>query len=166
MTAFVLHVKIAQNFSFVGMVPCTICMKIPWRAVDCFVDCLTNKALVSAVLNNEYIDSNFPFEQLHVVMGTKKQEIYLISKKGFCKLLGLYRCAKKLYNTRRIISSDFFHTVWWDGVDALNKNVPKMFSVFLTKHNSHFAGSVSCSHRQFGSNFCPSCGQRGKSIGT
>ena len=130
--------------------------------LNCFVDGLAKKALVSAVLNHEYIDSNFPFEQLRVVMGTKK--LTTSPKKAFASFWG-YRCAKKLYNKRRIISSDFFHTVWWDGVDALNKRVPKMFSVFLTKHTSHFAGTNQQLHRIDSSvaNVCPSCGQRGES---
>jgi len=129
---------------------------------NCLADKLAKMALISAILNNEYIDGNFPFELLRVVLGTKK--LTSSPKKAFDAFWG-YRCAKNLYSKRGIIPRDFFHLVWWDGVGALNQSVPKMFSVFLTKHTSHFAGTNQQLHRIDKSveNICPSCGRRGES---
>ena len=129
---------------------------------NCLADKLAKMALISAILNNEYIDGDFPFELLRVVLGTKK--LTSSPKKAFDSFWG-YRCAKNLYSKRGIISRDFFHLVWWTGVEALNQSVPKMFSVFLTKHTSHFAGTNQQLHRIDKSveNICPSCGRRGES---
>lgn len=131
--------------------------------LNCLVDNIAKKSLISAVLNNEFIHNFFPFEQVRVVLGSKK--LTSSPKRAFDKFWG-YRTAKTLYAQRKIISRQDFHLVWWDGVERFNYKVPKMFSVWLTKQTSHFAGTNLQLHRINNDecSSCPSCGFKNESV--
>ena len=131
--------------------------------LNVIVDSLAKRSLVSAVLNDDFISSLFPFEQVRVHLGGRK--LTSSPKQAVDDFWG-HRCAKQLYHTRGIIDRLNFRLVWWDGVDTVNKKVPKSFSVWLTKQTSHFAGTNRQLHRIDASvdNVCPSCGKGDESV--
>ena len=96
-------------------------------------------------------------------MGTKK--LTASPKTSFSEYVG-YKSARDLYDYRGIIPRRFFRLVHWDAVELVNKKVPKMFSVWLTKHTSHFCATNRHANRIDSSveNICPSCGEKDESV--
>ena len=121
------------------------------------VDRLAKRALKMAIADGDFISNHFPFEQIRITVGGKK--LTALPKATVYKRWA-YITAKELYHDRRIIHSKDFDSVWWTGVETVNKRFPKMFGVWWTKHVSHFSGTNQQLARIDSTveNKCPSCG--------
>ena len=92
-------------------------------------------ALLAGIAGREFINNNFPFEQLTV-------------KTGGRRIAGLLRSAinkhwstttaKEHFHNKAIVDKSHFDMVYWDGLECAFHNFPKMFRVFVTKHVSKF----------------------------
>ena len=120
------------------------------------VDGIAKNALIAGYGDNDYISSIFPFEEVHIELSGKK--VTGSPRKAFEQHWG-YKTARAFFHKERIIDKLDFHLVWWEGVDRVMQDYPKMFRVWLTKHVSEFCGT----NQQFSywntekSALCPCC---------
>jgi len=122
-------------------------------------DTLAKRVLEAGFVSDEFIDPDLPFEQLRVKVAGKKVTGSL--RRAIDNHVG-HEAARDFYDRQRIISSENFDLVWWDGLEATMMEFPKLFRVWLTKHVSEFAGTnLQLSHWHEGTttNLCPSCEQ-------
>jgi hypothetical protein len=126
------------------------------------VDKLAKVGLIAGVTDDDYISSDFPFEQLRVSIDGKKVTGSLRS--AFNQHWS-HRTAREFFHERGIVSKYEFHLIWWDGVEKAMFGFPQMFRTFVTKQCSKFCGT----NRQLAridptiANICPSCGQNDES---
>ena len=130
--------------------------------INVTVDRLAKVALLAGVETEEFIDNDFPFESLRLIVdGTKATgslQAAVVEDVG-------RRRARNWYHARKIIHRAHFNLVWWQGVGRSMLSFPQMFRVFVTKQTSSFCGT----NRQLSrinpsvKNVCPSCGCRNES---
>jgi len=126
--------------------------------INVIVDRLAGLGLIAAIANDEYISSDFPFEQIRVTTDGKKVTGSL--KKAFNRVWS-YKTAKVFFHEKHIVNKYDFDLIWWDGVEAEMSAFPQLFRSFVTKQVSKFCGT----NRQLArinasvENVCPSCGQ-------
>ena len=130
--------------------------------INVVVDRLAKLALLAGVEDEQYIDSDFPFEPLRLVIDGKKATGSAYS--AISEDVGR-RQARAWYHAKKIIHRSFFNLVWWQGVGRAMKSYPQLYRVWVTKHTSRFCGT----NRQLAridssvKNVCPSCGCRNES---
>jgi predicted RNA-binding Zn-ribbon protein involved in translation (DUF1610 family) len=126
--------------------------------INVIVDRLAGLGLIAEIANDEYISSNFPFEQIRVTTDGKKVTGSL--KKAFNRAWS-YKTAKVFFHEKHIVNKYDFDLIWWEGVEAEMSAFPQLFRSFVTKQVSKFCGT----NRQLArinasvENVCPSCGQ-------
>ncbi len=87
-------------------------------------DTLAKRVLDAGYMNKEYINHDFPSEQIRMkVAGTK---VTGFMRRAFDNHVG-NKTAPAFYNRERIISSGDFDLIWWDGLEATMKEFPKLF---------------------------------------
>ena len=124
---------------------------------NCLVDSVARTALLDAFLDDTYISSIFPHEQVVVKVDGKR--VTGSPSTAIGRAWG-YKVARELFHSRKIVDRKHFRLIYWDGVESCMKTFPTMFRVWVTKHVSHFCGT----NRQLSridptvSNTCPSCG--------
>ena len=133
----------------------------PVQKLNVQMDALAKRALLSSLCNRQFIDVNFPFEQIVLQVGGKK--VVSSPTTAIYNWWG-HKTARKLFHSKKIVDKSLFDLIYWPGMDkVMNKHFPRMFGVFVTKHVS---GCCGCN--AFLSlidptvkNICPSCGLRG-----
>ena len=125
--------------------------------VEC--DSLGKEALLNGIVDQKFISSRFPFEDIVLTCGGKKAmgshttPIY--------KWWG-YDTARAVFHSKRIVDQSDFDLTYWKGMNGVTrKRSPKMFRVFITKHvtgtcgiNAHLSKIDPIKYK----NVCPSCG--------
>jgi hypothetical protein len=104
------------------------------------VDALAKKSLKAGHSTNEYIESEFPYEEVIIKMGGKK--ITESPRSGLEEYWGRLT-AKKFFNDKKIVLATHFDTIWWDGYYRAMAGYPKTFRTFVTKQVSGWCGSNS-----------------------
>ena len=84
---------------------------------------------MTAVINQEFISIDYPFERMRVkIDGVKVSgSVRTALEQDWGK-----NTAKELYNAKRRIIRYNFHMVWWDGVERALTGFPKTFRNFIT----------------------------------
>ena len=125
--------------------------------INIMVDRLAKKALIAAFMSGNFIDSNFPFEQVRVIVGGHK--LTGSPKKAFERHWST-QAAREFFHRKDIVSKEDFHLVWWDGLEKVNYSFPKMLRTWLTKQSADCCGTNKriAYWNPSQSPLCPSCG--------
>ena len=125
--------------------------------LNIIVDRLAKQVLLAAFVSRIFIDSVFPFEQVQVIVGGSK--LTGSPKHAFDRHWST-RAAQSFFHRKDIVSKEYFHLVWWDGLEKVNISLPKMLRTWLTKHCADCCGT----NKQLSywtpsqTTLCPSCG--------
>ena len=96
--------------------------------------------LVTFVADEEFIDSDFPFEQVHVKVEGKKMT------GSPCQTFMNYswsrRIARSFFHDKHILDWAYFPLVYWDGVEKVLMDFPQMFRTFITNTCQSFVGLI------------------------
>jgi hypothetical protein len=129
--------------------------------MNVIVDKLAKLALITGIVDQEFINSDFPFEQLRLRVGGKK---ITGSIKTAVSNHWAYGVARKFYHSKKLVPARLFDLVYWDGVELAMAGFPKRFRSFVTKHVSKFCGTNKQLARfdktEKQTDRCPSCGMR------
>ena len=130
------------------------------------VDELAEKALLAAVVNREFIDTTYPFEE--IVLTSNGTKSVGSSTLNIYRWWG-YRVAREFYATKKTgckINREDFDLVYWEGLGRTMRKYPKMYRTWITKqicgvcgcneHLSRFKTKVA--------DVFPTCGKRGESV--
>ena len=128
------------------------------EVVNDMADELAKLAIKSAVETGQFIDSNFPFERVKLVISGEKT-----SGKASQEVERHWgrKHAQHFFNKERIVDSENFDLIWWDGVEGAMHEFAKMYRVWITKHVSEFCGTrIQLSYwNENVSPKCPCCGE-------
>ena len=126
------------------------------------VDKLADLEYHRAMMNEDCVDAEFPFEKLKVRSKGKKLTGNL---RGALDNLHGERTARTYLDSKGIVKSEDFPCVWWDGMEEVMKGYPKMYRVSTMKHVSGFCGTNKMMPywKPGWSASCPSCGSAIKS---
>ena len=102
------------------------------------VDTMSDVELHRALREEDFVNTDFPFEKLKVRSNREKMTGNL--RRALDNLQG-ERTAKKRFDSKDILKSDNFSCIWWDEMEDLMKGYPKMYRVWTTKHVSGFCGT-------------------------
>ncbi len=109
-----------------------------WEKINIEVDKLTRLALTNGVGEEDFISSDFPFEQVHLKLNGRKVT------RSPRKAISLNRStgiAREYFHAKRIVNRYDFNSIWWDGVESEMTKFPQMFCSFVTKQVSKFCGT-------------------------
>ena len=125
--------------------------------MNCKADGMAEEILLEGVSNQEFITSEFPFEDVRIHVGgakvTHNPRVAISNHWGG-------QVARQLYHDRNIVHKRDFPLVYWTGVEQVMSSYPEMFRTWVTKQVSHFCGT----NRQLSRidpeviNKCPNCG--------
>jgi hypothetical protein len=88
------------------------------------VDALAKKSLKAAHSTDEFIESNFPNEEVWIEMGGKK---ITVSPRAELKEFWGRSRAKKFFHKKKIVLAAHFDSIWWDGYKKAMAEYPKTF---------------------------------------
>ena len=120
-------------------------------------DILAKKALMAGFATDDYIDSCFPFE--HIFLEVDGQKVTGSATKALERHWGT-REARSFFNSQQIIDTENFHLVYWDGMEKVMSEYPRMFRNWVTKHVAECCGTnLQLSYwNKSHSPMCPCCG--------
>ena len=95
---------------------------------NCIVDSIAKDALMDAVMEDNFIASIFPHEQ--VVVKVDGRRVTGSPKSAISRAWG-YKVARELFHSRKIVDKKHFRLIYWDGVEASMKTFPTMFRVWV-----------------------------------
>jgi hypothetical protein len=106
--------------------------------LNCLVDILADEALLAAIQSNQFILTQFPFEQVRICIGHKK-----LTGSARWQLTRYWgeKTARSLFNVRGIVHTHSFDLIYWKGLDRVMQAFLEMFRVFVTKQVSHFCAT-------------------------
>ena len=107
------------------------------QKLNVLCDSLAKRALMAAIVNRDFIDSGFPFEDIVMMCGPSK--VVSSPVKGIYQWWG-YRVARDFFHSKKIIDKTHFDLIHWEGMGAAMKSFPVMFRRWITKHVSGFCG--------------------------
>jgi hypothetical protein len=97
------------------------------------VDALAKKSLIAAHSTDEFIESDFPNEEVWIEMGGKK---ITGSPRAELKEFWGQSMAKKFFHKKKIVLAAHFGSIWWDGYEKAMAVYPKTFRTFVKKQVS------------------------------
>ena len=113
-------------------------MHVKRKKINIKVCSLAQAALKAAITSNEYIDSRFPGEHITVIaVGVK---VTGSVKQALERSHGA-TVTRKLFDEESILARNDFDLVWWDRVDAVMRQYPKQFRIWVTKQVSGSGGT-------------------------
>ena len=126
------------------------------QRINVRADEIVGKALTMAIKENRFITSVFPLEKVVIqVAGTR---VSGSPKAAILELWGEH-VARNLFHRRKVVHSQIFPMIYWEGMLQVMKTFPVMFRTWITKQVSHFNGT----NRQISRwdekviNVCPNC---------
>jgi hypothetical protein len=133
----------------------------PAQLVNVKADELASSALMLAITTQTFIKDIFPPEGISLKIGDKR--ITGSPKTEITHLWG-EQVAQDLLHRRKIVHTNNFPLVYWEGMDKVMRSFPEMFRVRITKHVSHFNGTnrmlsrfPASKTREKVQNRCPNC---------
>ena len=122
---------------------------------------MAKRALIAAIVNREYIDSNFPFED--IVLSCSGKKAIALPIKSIYHWWG-FKIAREFFHIKGIINEAHFDLIHWDGMGSAMKTFPTMFRRWIAKHVCGFCGcNAHLSHYVEGlENVCQACNARGE----
>ena len=126
--------------------------------INFVVDKLAGKALITGIVHQEFVESEFPFETMRIYLEGKKMTG---SPRAAIGRHWGEKVARRFFHEKHLLNKYEFHLVAWDEVENAMSNFSDGFRRFVTKHVSKFCGT----NRQLSwiddsvSNICPSCGR-------
>jgi hypothetical protein len=80
------------------------------------MDALAKRALLSSLCNRQFIDVNFPFEQIVLQVGGKK--VVSSPTTAIYNWWG-HKTARKLFHSKKIVDKSLFDLIYWPGMDKV-----------------------------------------------
>ena len=128
------------------------------QLLNCLMDVNAGQKLIKAVEQEDYITTSFPFER--VVMHCGNTRVTASPTEAIYEWTSR-QTARKLYDERGIVPSEYFDLIYWDGHGAVMNT--RFNTSFATFHSKHIIGCCGVRHHLHNidnsvPNVCPCCG--------